>query len=75
MLSFLRTTTRDFERAGTLIKAGDTVGIFYPSANRDERVFGGRYRFDITRPPNDHLSVGYGAHFCLDTNLSQAARR
>ena len=72
VLSFLRTTTRDFELAGTLIRAGDTVGIFYPSANRDERVFRDPYRFDIGRTPNDHLSFGYGAHFCLGTNLARA---
>lgn len=72
VLSFLRTATRDFELAGTLIKAGDTVGIFYPSANRDERVFVDPYRFDITRTPNDHLSFGYGANFCLGTNLARA---
>ncbi len=72
VLSFLRTATRDFELAGTLIRAGDTVGIFYPSANRDERVFPDPYRFDIGRTPNDHLSFGYGAHFCLGTNLARA---
>lgn len=70
--SFLRTATRDFDLAGTRIAAGDTVGLFYPSANRDERVFPEPYRFDIGRRPNPHLTFGFGAHFCLGTNLARA---
>ncbi|MGR9089131.1 MAG: cytochrome P450 [Gammaproteobacteria bacterium] len=72
VVNFLRTATEDFELAGTRIAAGDTVGLFYPSANRDERVFTDPYRFDITRSPNPHLTFGFGAHFCLGTNLARA---
>jgi len=70
--NFLRTATANFDLSGTQIAAGDTVGLFYPSANRDERVFDDPYRFDITRNPNPHLSFGFGAHFCLGTNLARA---
>ncbi|MEQ8661071.1 MAG: cytochrome P450, partial [Gammaproteobacteria bacterium] len=73
--SFLRTATEDFVLAGTRIRAGDTVGLFYPSANRDEAVFEDPYRFDITRSPNPHLTFGFGAHFCLGTNLARAELR
>lgn len=69
--SFLRTAVEDIDLAGTRIRAGDTVGLFYPSANRDERVFTDPYRFDITRAPNPHLTFGFGAHFCLGTNLAR----
>ncbi|MGR8947441.1 MAG: cytochrome P450 [Gammaproteobacteria bacterium] len=69
---FLRTTTEDFELSNVKIKAGDTVALFYPSANRDEDVFPTPYKFDITRRPNDHLAFGFGAHFCLGTNLARA---
>lgn len=72
VVNFLRTATEDFELAGTRIAAGDTVGLFYPSANRDERVFPDPYRFDITRAPNPHLTFGFGVHFCLGTNLARA---
>ena len=70
--NFLRTATEDFELSDTTIGAGDTVGVFYPSGNRDERVFDDPYRFDITRTPNAHLAFGFGAHFCLGTNLARA---
>ncbi len=70
--NFLRTAAEDFTLADTRIHAGDTVALFYPSANRDERVFETPYRFDITRSPNPHLAFGFGAHFCLGTNLARA---
>ena len=72
VVNFLRTTTAEFDLCGTAIAAGHTVGLFYPSANRDERVFDDPYRFDITRSPNPHLTFGFGAHFCLGTNLARA---
>jgi cytochrome P450 len=72
VISFLRTATRDFDLAGTAVRAGETVCMFYPSANRDEQHFVDPYRFDIARTPNDYLTFGYGAHFCLGTNLARA---
>ena len=73
--SFLRTATADVTLAGQRIAAGDTVALFYPSANRDEQVFPAPYRFDIGRSPNPHLAFGFGAHFCLGTNLARAELR
>jgi cytochrome P450 len=71
VIQFARTATRDFELAGTTIRAGDTVGVWFPSANRDEAMFPDPYRFDITRSPNYHLAFGHGAHFCLGANLAR----
>ncbi len=72
VVQFARTVTRDFELSGTKLREGDTVGIFYPSANRDEAVFDEPYRFDVTRSPNRHLAFGgYGTHFCLGANLAR----
>jgi cholest-4-en-3-one 26-monooxygenase len=72
VVQFARTAVEDFELSGTKICAGDDVGMFYPSANRDEDVFDDPYRFDVGRTPNDHLAFGgYGAHFCLGANLAR----
>jgi len=72
VVQFARTAVEDFELAGVRIKAGEDVGMWYPSANRDEAVFDDPYAFDITRDPNRHLAFGgYGAHFCLGANLAR----
>ena len=72
VVQFARTAAEDFELRGVKIRAGQDVGLFYPSANRDEDVFEDPYRFDITRSPNNHLAFGgYGAHFCLGANLAR----
>jgi len=72
VVQFARTAVEDFELAGTTIRAGEDVGLWYPSANRDEAVFDDPYRFDVGRRPNRHLAFGgYGAHFCLGANLAR----
>lgn len=69
---FLRTATEDYDLVGHKIAAGDTVALFYPSANRDEQIFKNPYEFNIRRTPNAHLTFGFGSHFCLGTNLARA---
>jgi cholest-4-en-3-one 26-monooxygenase len=71
VIQFARTAVADFELAGTTIRAGDTVGLWYPSANRDERQFPDPYRLDLGRTPNYHLAFGHGRHFCLGANLAR----
>lgn len=72
VVQFARTANRDFELAGVTIEAGQDVGMWYPSANRDDAVFADPYRFDITRKPNTHLAFGgFGSHFCLGANLAR----
>ena len=68
---FRRTATRDTEIRGQKIREDDKVVIWYSSANRDEAVFEDPFRFDIARTPNDHLSFGFGRHFCLGANLAR----
>ena len=71
VIQFARTATTDFELAGTTIAAGDTVVLWYPSANRDERQFDEPYRLDLGRNPNYHLAFGHGQHFCLGANRAR----
>ena len=71
VIQFARTATDDVVLGGQRIRSGDTVGIFYPSANRDERAFDDPYRFDISRSRNYHQAFGHGAHFCLGANLAR----
>jgi cholest-4-en-3-one 26-monooxygenase len=71
VVQFARTAVADFELGDTTIHAGDTVTLWYPSANRDERQFPDPYRFDIGRDPNLHLAFGFGEHFCLGANLAR----
>ncbi len=68
---FGRTATCDTELGGRAIGEGDRLTLWYPSANRDERVFAEPHRFDITRTPNPHVAFGGGGpHFCLGSNLA-----
>jgi cholest-4-en-3-one 26-monooxygenase len=72
IIQFARTCTEDTVIRGQQIRAGQTVGMWYPSANRDEEIFADPYRFDITRDPNPHFAFGgYGEHFCLGANLAR----
>ena len=71
VVQFARTATADVELGGVTIRAGDTVTLWYPSANRDERQFADPYRFDVCRHPNHHIAFGFGEHFCLGANLAR----
>jgi cholest-4-en-3-one 26-monooxygenase len=71
VIYFRRTATCDTEIRGVKIKENDKVVMYYSSANRDEDVFPHASTFDVSRTPNDHLSFGYGEHFCLGANLAR----
>jgi cytochrome P450 family 142 subfamily A polypeptide 1 len=75
VLNMCRVATRDAEIDGTAIKAGQQVVLMYGSANRDESVFEGPQRFDITRDPNPHIAFGFGTHFCLGASLARLELR
>ena len=50
--------------------------LWFPSGNRDERVFDDPFRFDIRRSPNPHVSFGGGGvHYCLGANLARTEVR
>ncbi|WP_051740105.1 cytochrome P450 [Kitasatospora sp. MBT66] len=71
VVEFRRTATRDVVLAGRRISGGDKVVVYHASANRDETVFPDPDRLDLTRTPNDHVSFGYGPHFCVGAQLAR----
>jgi cytochrome P450 len=75
VLHFRRTATRDVELRDAPIREGDKVTVWYVSANRDEDVFPDPDRFDVGRTPNDHLSFGFGPHYCLGASLAHLEAR
>lgn len=76
VIQFARFATEDVEVAGQTVEAGEKVGLFYCSANRDETVFTDPHRFDLSRSPNPHLGFGGGGpHFCLGNQLAKTELR
>ncbi|MGV9349085.1 cytochrome P450 [Streptomyces spiralis] len=71
----LRTPREDVEIGGQLIRAGEPVTVWIPSANRDESVFDDAARFDGARTPNNHISFGIGPHYCLGAVLARTELR
>jgi cholest-4-en-3-one 26-monooxygenase len=73
ILYFRRTATRNTELAGTPIKKGERVVMWYASANFDERRFPSPQSFDITRPriPGHAGYGGGGIHICLGAQLAR----
>jgi cytochrome P450 len=68
---FFRTATEDCELRGRQIRAGDSLMMCYPSANRDEDAFVEPFAFRIDRAPNRHVAFGYGPHVCLGQYLAK----
>ena len=75
VIQFCRTPVEDIELRGQKIRAGESMCLFYPSANRDEDVFEEPFAFRIERQPNPHLAFGIGEHFCLGANLARLELR
>ena len=75
VIQFCRTAAEDTEVRGQKIRKGQSLCLFYPSANRDEEVFQDPFAFRIDRDPNPHLGFGIGEHFCLGANLARRSQR
>ena len=72
VMCFGRTARRDVQLSGEIIRSGDRITMWYPSANRDATVFGDPFRFDLTRHPNPHVAFGGGGvHHCLGAHLAR----
>ena len=71
MIQFARTASEDTEVRDQKIRAGESVALFYPSANRDEEIFEDPFTFRVDRKPNPHLAFGMGEHVCLGAHLAR----
>jgi cytochrome P450 len=74
-LGTIRTALEDVELAGHVVRAGETLSLSLPAANRDPERFSDPDKFDITRSANGHLSFGHGVHQCLGQQLARIEMR
>jgi cytochrome P450 len=70
-----RWTTRDVELHGSVVPKDSKVLLLTGSAGRDERKYPDGDRFDIHRKFDQHVSFGYGIHFCLGAALARLEGR
>jgi cytochrome P450 len=70
-----RYVARDAECHGTTVPAGSAMLLLVGSANRDERRYPDPDRFDVRRRDGQHLTFGYGFHFCLGAALARLEGR
>ena len=76
VLSFARTADADMEYEGVPIAAGDKVGLFYCSGNRDESVFEDPQCFELRRQRAPHVGFGGGGiHYCLGAGIARMQLR
>jgi cytochrome P450 len=66
-----RITKETVQLSGVTLPPNAIVAAWLLSANHDERHFTQPERFDIYRKPNDHISFGYGIHFCIGAALAR----
>ncbi len=68
----LRYAVGDIELDGVTIPKGDPILINYSAVGRDPALHGDSAGdFDITRPEKEHLSFGYGPHYCLGVGVAR----
>jgi cytochrome P450 len=66
-----RYVTNDIEYYGTTVPAGSPILLLVASANRDPRRYEKPDVYDIHRLDVQHLTFGYGLHYCLGANLAR----
>ena len=70
-----RYVIEDIEYYGTTVPAGSPILLSMASANRDPRRFENPDVYDIYRNDVQHLTFGYGLHFCLGSHLARLEGR
>lgn len=70
----LRYAAEDIELDGVTIPKGDPILINYAAVGRDPDLHPDNPGcFDIARGNKDHLSFGYGPHYCLGAGIARLA--
>lgn len=76
IVSWRRTTIAPLEIGNTPIPENATILLLLGSANHDPAVFEDPETFNIYRQnARDHLSFGYGPHYCLGSALARLEAR
>lgn len=65
------TVASDIEIHGQTVPEGSAMLMLVGATNRDDRRFADGDRFDIHREVRQHLTFGYGIHFCLGAALAR----
>ncbi len=68
---FMRTATQDYKLRDKTIGEGESVILWYASANRDEEVFDAPFEFRVDRKDAKQVAFGFGAHVCLGQHLAR----
>ncbi|AHH99896.1 cytochrome P450 [Kutzneria viridogrisea] len=71
----IRSALEDVELEGELVRAGESVMVSLPAANRDPERFPEGDRLDLTRPATGHIAFGHGIHQCLGQQLARVELR
>ena len=70
-----RFVMHDIDYYGITLPAGSAMLLLQASANRDPRRYSDPDVFDIHRNDIQHLTFGFGLHFCLGANLARLEGR
>jgi cytochrome P450 len=70
-----RYVAHDAEFHSQTVPAGSAMLFLVGSANRDDRRYPDADTFDIHRKVGQHLTFGYGIHFCLGASLARLEGR
>ncbi|HWC37451.1 MAG TPA: cytochrome P450 [Acidimicrobiales bacterium] len=70
-----RYVASDVDHYGQTVPEGSAILLLVGAANRDDRRYPDGDRFDIHRQVGQHLTFGYGIHFCLGAALARLEGR
>ncbi|GGV45033.1 cytochrome P450 [Streptomyces griseoflavus] len=72
----LRYAAEEIELDGVTIPKGDPILVNYSAVGRDPRLHpDAPDAFDLTRADKEHLSFGFGPHYCLGVGVARLVAR